>query len=81
MMLWGGFSSAGTGKLVRIVEMMDGAKCRKFPEERLVQSFVDSASTSGTMMLKQTLKWFKGKSLNVLEIGKVKAPALIQWRL
>ena len=33
IMLWGCFSSAGTGKLVRIEGMMDGAKYREILEE------------------------------------------------
>uniref|UniRef100_A0A8C6TYF3 Transposase n=1 Tax=Neogobius melanostomus TaxID=47308 RepID=A0A8C6TYF3_9GOBI len=35
IMLWGCFSSAGTGKIVRIVGKMDGAKYRDILEENL----------------------------------------------
>ena len=37
IMLWGCFSSAGTGKLVRIEETMDGAKYRKILDEYLAE--------------------------------------------
>ncbi|MGH0118011.1 UNVERIFIED_CONTAM: hypothetical protein FKN15_047016 [Acipenser sinensis] len=40
-MLWGCFSSAGTGKLVRIEGMMDGAKYREILEGNLFQSSRD----------------------------------------
>jgi hypothetical protein len=36
-MLWGCFSSAGTGKLFRIEGMMDGAKYREILEGNLFQ--------------------------------------------
>uniref|UniRef100_A0A8C6SAZ8 Uncharacterized protein n=1 Tax=Neogobius melanostomus TaxID=47308 RepID=A0A8C6SAZ8_9GOBI len=36
IMLWGCFSSAGTGKIVRIVGKMDGAKYRDILEENLM---------------------------------------------
>ena len=38
IMLWGCFSSAGTGALVRIEVNMDEAKYRKIPEENLLPS-------------------------------------------
>ena len=41
IMLWGCFSSAGTGKLVRIEGMMDGAKYRETLEGNLFQSSRD----------------------------------------
>jgi hypothetical protein len=41
IMLWGCFSSVGTGKLVRIEGMMDAAKYRKIPEGNLFQSSRD----------------------------------------
>ncbi len=40
-MLWGCFSSAGTGKLVRVDGKMDGAKYRAILEENLLQSAKD----------------------------------------
>jgi hypothetical protein len=45
IMLWGRFSSAGTGKLVRIEGMMDNAKYREILEGNLFQS---SSFESGT---------------------------------
>ena len=36
IMLWGWFSSAGTGALVKITGKMDGAKYRKILEENLL---------------------------------------------
>ena len=39
--LWGCFSSAGTGKLVRIEGMLDGAKYREILEGKLFQSSRD----------------------------------------
>jgi hypothetical protein len=41
IMLWGCFSSAGTGKLVRIEGMIDGAKYREILEGNLFQSSRD----------------------------------------
>jgi hypothetical protein len=41
IMLWGCFSSSGTGKLVRIEGMMDGAIQRKMIEGNLFQSYRD----------------------------------------
>ncbi|MEE6499597.1 hypothetical protein FKM82_003512 [Ascaphus truei] len=38
IMLWGCFSSAGTGKLVSIEGRMDGAKYRHVLEEKLFES-------------------------------------------
>ena len=35
IMLWGSFSSAGTGKLIRIEGMLDGAKYREILEGNL----------------------------------------------
>jgi hypothetical protein len=76
IMLWEWFSSAGTGKLVRIDGMMDGAKYREILEGNLFQSFRDSRlgqrftiqqDNDPKHTAKATLKWFKGKHLNVLE--------------
>jgi hypothetical protein len=75
-MVWGCFSSAGTGKLVRIEGMMDGAKYREILKGNLFQScrdlrlgwrftFQQDHDTKHTA--KATLEWFKCKNLNVLE--------------
>ena len=40
-MLWGCFSAAGTGKLVRIKGKMNGAKYMEILEENLLQSTQD----------------------------------------
>ena len=75
-MLWGCFSSAGTGKLVRIEGMMDGAKYRDIFEGNLFQSsrdlrlgrrFTFQQDNDPKHTAKATLEWFKGKHLNGLE--------------
>ena len=75
-MLWGCFSSAGTGKLVRIEGMMDGAKYREILGGNLFQSsrdlrlgrrFTFQQDYDPKHTAKATLEWFKGKHLNVLE--------------
>jgi hypothetical protein len=38
IMLWGCFSAAGTGRLVRIEEKLKGAKYREILDEDLLQS-------------------------------------------
>jgi len=38
MLLWGFFSSAGTGKFVRVEGIMDGAKYRRILDENLLES-------------------------------------------
>ena len=38
IMLWGCFSAAGTGRLVRIEGKMNGAKYREILDENLIQS-------------------------------------------
>ena len=76
IMLLGGFSSAGTGKLVRIEGIMDGAKYKEILEGNLFQSsrdlrlgqrFTFQQDNNPKHIAKATLKWFKGKHLNVLE--------------
>ena len=75
-MLWGCLSSAGTGKLVRIEGMMDGAKYWEILEGNLFQSsrdlrlgrrFTFQQGNDPMHTAKATLEWFKGKHLNVLE--------------
>ena len=64
----GMFSSTGTGKLVRIEGMMDGAKYREILEGNLFQSFRDlRLDNDPKHTAKSTLECFKRKHLNVLE--------------
>jgi hypothetical protein len=75
-MLWGCFSSAGTGTLVSIEGTMDGAKYKDILEGNLFQSsrnlrlgqrFTFQQDNDPKHTAKTTLEWFKGKHLNVLE--------------
>jgi hypothetical protein len=75
-MLWGCILSAGTGKLVRIEGMKDGANYREIIEGHLFQSsrdlrlgqrFTFQQNNDVKHTAKATLEWFKGKHLNVLE--------------
>ena len=75
-MLWGCFSAAGTERLVRVEEKMNGAKYRAIFDENLPQSAQefrlgqslkfqqdnDPKHTAKTMQ-----EWLRDKSLNVLE--------------
>ena len=72
----GWFSLAGTGKLVRIEEMMDADKYRDILEGNLFWSYRDLRlgwrftflqDNDPKHTAKETLNWFKGKHLNVLE--------------
>ncbi|MGH0130460.1 UNVERIFIED_CONTAM: hypothetical protein FKN15_035187 [Acipenser sinensis] len=74
IILWGCFSSAGTGKLVRIEGKMDGAKYRQILEENLFQSAKDlklgrkfTFQQDNDPKHKATLYWLKNKKVNVLE--------------
>uniref|UniRef100_A0AAZ3RR21 Transposase Tc1-like domain-containing protein n=1 Tax=Oncorhynchus tshawytscha TaxID=74940 RepID=A0AAZ3RR21_ONCTS len=72
IMLWGCFSSAGTGKLVRIEGMMDGAKYREIlfqssRDLRLGRRFTFQQDNDPKHTAKATHEWFKGKHLFVLE--------------
>ena len=75
-MLWGCFSAAGTGSLVRIEEKMNGAKYRETLDENLLQ--IDQDLRLGRRLTfqqdndhkhtaKTTQEWLQDKSLNVLE--------------
>ena len=75
IMLWGCFSSAGTGKLVRIEGMMDGAKYREILEENLFQSSRNlrlgrrinfQQDNDPNYTAKATLEWFKGETFKCL---------------
>ena len=70
IMLWGCFSLAGTGKMVRIEGMMDGAKYREILEGNLFQSsrdlrlgrrFTFQQDNDPKYTAKATLEWLKGK--------------------
>ena len=75
-MLWGCFSAAGTGRLVRIEGKMNGAKYRKILDENLLQSaqdlrlgqmFTFQQDNDLKHKAKTTQEWLRDKSLNVLE--------------
>ena len=71
------FPSAGTGKLVRIEGMMDGAKCMVILEGNLSQSsrdlslgrkftfHQDKQDNDPKHIVKATPKWFKGKHCRI----------------
>ena len=77
IMLWGCFfSSARTGKLVRIEGMMDGAKYREILDGNLFQSsrdlrlgrrFTFQQDNYPKHTSKATLEWFKRKHLNAMK--------------
>ena len=46
MMLWGCFSAAGTGRLVRIMGKMNGSKYREILDENLLQSAQNGADVN-----------------------------------
>ena len=71
-MLWGCFSSSGTGKLVRI----EGTKYRRILDENLLESainlklgrrFTFQQNTDLRHKDKVTLEWLNKKKINVLE--------------
>ena len=75
-MLWGCFSSAGTGRLVRIESKMNGAKYRETLDENLLQSaqdlrlgqrFTFQQDNNPKHTAKTRHEWLWDKSLNVLE--------------
>ncbi|KAL7826753.1 hypothetical protein AOLI_G00319620 [Acnodon oligacanthus] len=72
IMLWGCFSSAGTGKLVRVDGKMDGAKYRAILEEnlldlRLVWRFAFQQDNDPKHKARTTMEWFKTKHIHALE--------------
>ena len=76
IMLWGCFSSAGTGALVRIEGKMDGAKYIKNPRgkpaARCKQAEIGMKCTFQfdndlKQTAKATLEWLRNKKINVLE--------------
>jgi hypothetical protein len=74
IMLWGCFSAAGTGRLVRIEEKMNRAKYREILDENLLQSaqdlrrrFTFQQDNNPKHTAKTTLEWLRDKSLNLLE--------------
>ena len=75
-MLWGCFSAAGTGRLVRIEGKMNGAKYREILDENLLQSaqdlrlgrrFTFQQDNDPMHTAKTMQEWLRDKSLNVLE--------------
>ncbi|CDQ67599.1 unnamed protein product [Oncorhynchus mykiss] len=70
------FSSAGTGKMVKIDGKMDGAKYRTILEENLMESakdlrlgrrFVFKQDNDPKHKAKSTMEWFNNKHIQVLE--------------
>ena len=75
-MLWGCFSSAGTGKLVRVDGKMDGAKYRAILEENLLEAakdlrlgrrFIFQQDNDPKHKARATMEWFRSKNMHVLE--------------
>uniref|UniRef100_A0A8C7LU61 Tc1-like transposase DDE domain-containing protein n=1 Tax=Oncorhynchus mykiss TaxID=8022 RepID=A0A8C7LU61_ONCMY len=76
IMVWACFSSAGTGKMVKIDGKMDGAKYRTILEKNLMESakdlrlgrrFVFQQDNDPKHKAKSTMEWFKNKHIQVLE--------------
>uniref|UniRef100_A0A3Q4I3F8 Tc1-like transposase DDE domain-containing protein n=1 Tax=Neolamprologus brichardi TaxID=32507 RepID=A0A3Q4I3F8_NEOBR len=76
IVLWGCFSSAGTGKLVRVDGKMNGAKYRAILEENLLESakdlrlgwrFTFQQDNDPKHKARATMEWFKTKHIHVLE--------------
>ena len=75
-MLRGYFSSAGTGKLVRMEGTMDGLKYRRILDENLLESamnlklgrrFTFQQDNDPKHKSKATLEWLNENLINVLE--------------
>ena len=75
IMLWGCFSAAGTGTLVRIEGKMNGVKYREILDDllqsdqdvRLGRRFTFQQDNDPKHTAKTTQEWHRDKSLNVLE--------------
>jgi hypothetical protein len=76
IMLWGCFSVAGTGRLVRLEGKINGAKYREILDENLLKSaqdlrlgrrFTFQQDNDPKHTAKTTQGWLQDKSLNVLE--------------
>ncbi|MCJ8736209.1 hypothetical protein PDJAM_G00256240 [Pangasius djambal] len=76
IMLWGCFSSAGIGKLVRVGGKMDGAKYRAILDENLSESakglrlgrrFTFQQDNNPKHTARATMEWFRSKYIHVLE--------------
>jgi hypothetical protein len=74
-MLWGCFSAARTGRLVRIEEKMNGAKYREILDKNLLQRaqdiklgrrFTFQQGNNPEHTSKTTQEWLRDKTLNVL---------------
>ena len=72
-MLWGRFSSAGTGKLVRVDGKIDGAKYRTILEENLLESVKDlrlgwrftfQQDNKPKYTVRATVEWFISKHIH-----------------
>ena len=75
-MLWGYFSAAETGRLVKIEGITNGAKYRQILEENLLQSakdlrlrrrFTFQQDNNPKNTAKATLEWLQNKKVKVLE--------------
>ncbi|KAG2456023.1 TCB1 transposase, partial [Polypterus senegalus] len=76
IMLWGCFSAAGTGRLVKIKRKMTAAMCRDIPDENLLQSsldlrlgrqFIFKQDNDPKHTAKISKEWLQDNSVNVLE--------------
>uniref|UniRef100_A0AAZ3SX78 Tc1-like transposase DDE domain-containing protein n=1 Tax=Oncorhynchus tshawytscha TaxID=74940 RepID=A0AAZ3SX78_ONCTS len=71
--MWGCFSAAGIGRLVRIEAKMNRAKYRKILDENLLQDlrlerrFTFQQDNNPKHTAKTTQEWLRDKSLNILE--------------
>ena len=75
-MLWGCFSAEGTGELVRVQGIMDGAQYRQILDENLFKSACDlklgirftfQQDNDPKHTARATKEWFKTKKVKVLE--------------